>query len=62
MREGERMSVFLGCQDARNRTSIEEMKCPKCGAEIEVFIRDGKTVGDSVCEQCGYTIKENQNV
>lgn len=45
------MSVFSGCQDARNITSIEEIKCPKCGADIEVFVRDGKTVGDSVCDQ-----------
>lgn len=56
------MSVFSGCQDARNITSIEEIKCPKCGADIEVFVRDEKMVGDSVCDQCGYTIKENQNI
>ena len=58
----ERMSFFSGCQDARNMISIVEIKCPKCGADIEVFVRDGKTVGDSVCDQCGYTIKENQNI
>lgn len=52
------MGVLSGCQDARNMTSIEEIKCPKCGADVEVFVRDGKLVGDSVCEQCGYTIKE----
>ncbi len=56
------MSIFVGCQDARNMTSIEEMKCPKCGEDIEVFVRDGKTVGDSVCDNCGYIIEENQNV
>ena len=43
------MSFFSGCQDARNMISIVEIKCPKCGADIEVFVRDGKTVGDSVC-------------
>ena len=58
----ERSSFFSGCQDARNMISIVEIKCPKCGADIEVFVRDGKTVGDSVCDQCGYTIKENQNI
>ena len=62
MEAGERMSFFSGCQDARNMISIVEIKCPKCGADIEVFVRDGKTVGDSVCDQCGYTIKENQNI
>ena len=30
--------------------SIKEVKCPKCSADIEVFVRDGKTVGDS--EMC----------
>ena len=62
MGAGERMSFFSGCQDARNMISIVEIKCPKCGADIEVFVRDGKKVGDSVCDQCGYTIKENQNI
>ena len=54
------MGFFSGCMDARNMTSIEEVKCPKCSADMEVFVRDGKTVGDSVCDNCGYTIKENQ--
>ena len=54
------MGFFSGCMDARNMTSIEEVKCPKCSADIEVFVKDGKTVGDSVCDNCGYTIKENQ--
>jgi hypothetical protein len=40
------MSFFSGCQDARNMISIVEIKCPKCGADIEVFVRDGKTVGE----------------
>ena len=34
------MGFFSGCMDARNMTSIEEVKCPKCGADIEVFVRD----------------------
>ena len=42
------MGFFSGCMDARNMTSIEEVKCPKCSADIEVFVRDGKTVGESV--------------
>ena len=54
------MGFFSGCMDARSMTSIKEVKCPKCSADIEVFVRDGKTVGDSVCDNCGYTIKENQ--
>ena len=41
-------------------TSIKEVKCPKCSADIEGFVRTGKTVGDSVCDNSGYMIKENQ--
>ncbi len=39
---------------------IKEIACPECGAGdgIEVFERDGLTVGDSVCCQCGFTIPE----
>lgn len=54
------MGFFSGCMDARSMTSIKEVKCPKCNADIEVFVRDGKTVGESVCDNCGYMIKENQ--
>ena len=54
------MGFLSGCMDARNMTSIKEVKCPKCGADIEVFVRDGKTVGESVCDNCGYMIKDNQ--
>ena len=52
------MGFFSGCTEARNMISIKEVKCPKCSADIEVFVRDGKTVGDIVCDNCGYTIKE----
>ena len=52
------MGFFSGCTEARNMISIKEVKCPKCSADIKVFVRDGKTVGDIVCDNCGYTIKE----
>lgn len=52
------MGFFSGCTEARNMISIKEVKCPKCSADIEVFVRDGKTVGDIVCDNCEYTIKE----
>ena len=37
--------------------SIKEVKCPKCSADMEVFVRDGKTVGDIVYDKRkpGYT-------
>ena len=56
------MELLSGCMDARNMISIKEVKCPKCSADIEVFVRDGKTVGDCVCDNCEYTIKENQTI
>lgn len=56
------MSVFAGCQDARNMTSIKEVQCPKCKEVIEAFERDGHTVGDSVCETCGYVIPEGVHI
>ena len=52
------MSVSSGCQEARNMVSIKEVECPKCREIIEVFERDGKTDGESVCEKCGYVIPE----
>ena len=48
--------ILSGCQEARGMTTIEEVDCPKCGGVIEVFERGGLTVGDSVCEQCGFAI------
>lgn len=52
------MSVFADCQDARNMTSILEVECPECKESIEIFARDGRIVGDGVCENCGYTIPD----
>lgn len=42
--------VLPTCQEARGMTTIEEIDCPKCGGVIEVFIRDGQTVGESICD------------
>ena len=48
--------VLPTCQETRGMTTIEEIDCPKCGGVIEVFIRDGQTVGESICDQCGFAI------
>ena len=52
------MGFFSGCTDARNKISIKEVKCPKCSADMEVFVRDGKIVGDIVYDKRkpGYTV------
>ena len=54
------MSVFADCQDVRNMKTIMEIECPKCHEEdgIEVFLKDGATVGESVCSTCGYVVPE----
>lgn len=55
------MIAFADCQDVRRMAVIREIDCPKCGAKdgIEVIERDGRTVGDSVCDFCGYTVPED---
>ena len=54
------MIAFADCQDIRKMTVIKEIDCPKCGAKngIEVFERDGQTIGDSVCDQCGFRVAQ----
>lgn len=54
------MSVLPSCQDVRNQFVLKEITCPKCGNEMEVFIRDGKTIGTEKCEICGCVIVEGQ--
>lgn len=58
------MSVFADCQDERNKKTILEIDCSNCYEEggIEVFLKDGATVGESVCSACGYVISEGTNL
>lgn len=58
------MCEFANCQDERNKKRILEIDCPKCYEEggIEVFLKDGDTIGDSVCSACGYVIPEGTNL
>lgn len=51
---------FANCQDIRNQKQILELDCPKCREPggIEVFVKDGVTVGDSECVACGYILPE----
>ena len=39
------MGTFGDCQEARNRKTILEIMCPKCGEEdgIEAVLKDGMT-------------------
>ncbi len=53
-------NVLSGCHDAREMKEIRELTCPKCHAVdgIEIISKDGVTIGDSICDVCGYVIEE----
>lgn len=56
------MSVIRGCQEGKGTPRLAEVKCPKCGACVEVFVKMGGAIGqtgtlvaDEICE-CGYVL------
>ena len=58
------MSLIKGCQDGKATPRLSEVRCPKCGAWVDVFIRMGGDVGmtgtlasNEVCD-CGYVLPE----
>lgn len=57
------MAVLDGCQGGKGTPDVKEVKCPKCGAIIEVYVSKqdttaGRLIEDAVCDKCGYVIKE----
>ena len=48
------MSVLDGCHEARNAVTIEEVTCPHCGADVEVYVRDGLLATEVRCDACGH--------
>lgn len=51
-----------GCQEGKHTPRLLEVKCPRCGAWVEVFIRmgaaaTGTLAADETCE-CGYVLPE----
>lgn len=57
------MSLLSGCQEGKGTPRLAEVKCPKCGAWVEVFVKMGGAVGqtgtlaaDEICD-CGYVLK-----
>jgi uncharacterized Zn finger protein len=63
------MAVIRGCQEGKYTPKIVNIKCPKCGAVMEVFVRMGGEVGmagtlvsDETCDKCGYVVKEGTPV
>ena len=55
-------NIMDGCQEARNAITITEVPCPQCGAEVEIFIRDGSLAADAVCDTCGHVIPAGTNI
>lgn len=54
--------LINGCQEGKGTPRMIEIKCPRCGEYVEVFIKMGGAVGetgtlaaDEVCD-CGYTL------
>ena len=50
------MGIIQGTHGSGNKTEILELDCPNCGDIIEVFVKGGSTLGEGVCEVCGYKI------
>ena len=53
------MSLIKGCQEGKATPRLVEVKCPRCGEAVEVFVLMGGAIGktgtlaaDEIC-QCG---------
>ena len=54
--------LLKGCQEGKATPRLIEVKCPRCGEYVEVFIRMGGAIGetgtlvsDEVCD-CGFVL------
>lgn len=51
------MSVIKGCQEGKGTPRLVEVKCPKCGEYVEVFVKMGGAIGQTgtlvADETCG---------
>lgn len=54
------MSLISGCQEGKGTPRLVEVKCPRCGEIVEVFVKMGGAIGktgtlvaDELCD-CGY--------
>lgn len=53
---------FDGCQEGKHTPQLVEVKCPRCGAYVEIFVKmggmagmTGTLVADEQCP-CGYLL------
>ena len=56
------MSLISGWQEGKGTPRLAEVKCPKCGEMVEVFVKMGGAIGktgtlvaDEVCS-CGHVL------
>jgi len=54
--------LIKGCQEGKGTPRLVEVKCPKCGEFVEVFVKMGGAIGetgtlvsDETCA-CGYVL------
>lgn len=55
--------LIKGCQEGKGTPRLVEVRCPKCGAYVDVFVKMGGAIGhtgtlvaDETC-QCGYVLR-----
>jgi hypothetical protein len=56
------MMLLRGCQEGKGTPRLTEVKCPKCGEVVEVFVKMGGAIGetgtlvsDEICA-CGHVL------
>ena len=56
------MRLINGCQEGKGTPRLAEVKCPRCGQWIDVFVQMGGAIGktgtlvaDEVCD-CGFVL------
>ena len=57
------MGLINGCQEGKGTPRLVEVKCPKCGQWVEVFVKMGGAIGetgtlatDEICD-CGHVVQ-----
>ena len=39
--------LIRGCQEGKGTPRLEEVKCPRCGNWVEVFVKMGGAIGET---------------
>ncbi len=57
------MTAIRGCQEGKFTPKLMEIRCPKCGEDMEIFVGmrsnvSGRLMEDAKCDACGYIIPE----